>query len=390
MAVKPETIDRLLLSRSLIAPLRFRPANDRFAVAAYVLAAHDAAELAIAAICTEKSVPHISDTRALGLPDYLGALKQHLHPGRDVRARGYISKLNRVRVDLKHHSITPDKEQWGNVAETVFEHISAWCTEYLKVDYGELDAADLIHSQMVRDKLLLARKCLREGQFKDCLETLAQVIDQSSLEVLPIGIHVPAGYADAETALTLSAYGIDPGRYLALQRLLPKCATFFGAGPCRWEKREYGHEANWKQPNAEFAYAETVNLLTRLQGATPYPTPYRYEDVFKDVLIIKKDAPNVTVLRWSWPDGWVVSDEQPRFTVGDRIECRAFGSFMDVPKIPDPEQCTRDPEDSLQVVAKDVQHCDKLKDEGMPPSIVFAREDVEITAEPWYEEDYKE
>ena len=47
MAVKRETIDRLLLSRSLIAALRFNRANDRFAVASHLLAAHDAAELAV-------------------------------------------------------------------------------------------------------------------------------------------------------------------------------------------------------------------------------------------------------------------------------------------------------------------------------------------------------
>src|ERR1700674_1777532 len=95
MIATPETIDRLLLSRSLIAPLRFRPASDRFAVAAHVLAAHDAAELAIAAICTETSVPSISDTRTMGLADYLGALKEHRHPGKDVRGRDYVAKLNR-------------------------------------------------------------------------------------------------------------------------------------------------------------------------------------------------------------------------------------------------------------------------------------------------------
>src|SRR5260370_17157054 len=107
MIVRPETIDRLLLSRSLIAPLRFKPANDRFAVAAHVLAAHDAAELAIAAVCTEKSVPNIHDNRAMPLPDYLGALKQHHHPSRDVSVRDYVSNLNPITLHLNHHAIPP-------------------------------------------------------------------------------------------------------------------------------------------------------------------------------------------------------------------------------------------------------------------------------------------
>ncbi len=98
MTVRPDIVDRLLLSRSLIGPLRFKSASDRFAVAAHVLAAHDAAELAIAAICTENSVPNISDTRALGLPDYLGALKAHLHPNREVKGRDKIKELKEGKL----------------------------------------------------------------------------------------------------------------------------------------------------------------------------------------------------------------------------------------------------------------------------------------------------
>lgn len=256
------------------------------------------------------------------------------------------------------------------------------CQEYLKIDYAELDAADLISSESVRETVHAARKCLREDQFKECLEKLAEAITQSRFDLFPTGLHVVAGHADADTALTLSAYGVDPGRYIALQRLLPKTASIFEFNP-HWEKRKYGHEANWTRPNAEFAYEETVNLLTRLQQANPYPTPYLYDDAFKDVLIVKKDAPKVRVLRWSFPDGWQVSNEEPRFAAGDRIECRASGSMLDVSQIADPEQCTGDPEDSLRVVAMDVQYCDKLKDEGMPQTIVFDRDDVEITGEPW-------
>lgn len=380
--MRPDTVDRLLLSRSLIAPLRFRPANDRFAVAAHILAAHDAAELAIATICTALSVANISDNRPPGLPDYLGRLKEFIHPDKEVAGRDYIGKLNRVRVDLKHHGITPDKEQWSNVAEIVFGYISVWCEEYLTVNYGALDAAELIRSERVRGIVRLARKLLESGHCQQCFETLAKALDSAPLELFPIGVHVPVGHADADTALALSAYGIDPGRYLALQRLMPRNGTLFAFEPY-WEKRKYGHKGNWTQENAEFAYEETVNLLTRLQQANPYPTPYLYGDLFKDVLIVKKDKPKVKVLRWSFPDGWVLTNEQPQFVAGDRIECRAGGSMVDLCETPDPENANVDPEDSLQVVAKDVQHRNELTGDGMPPTLVFERSDVEITGELW-------
>lgn len=383
MTPTPETIDRLLLSRSLIAPLRFKPASDRFAVAAYVLAAHDAAELAIAAICSESAVPNISDTRALGLPDYLGALRQHQHPSVEVPGRDYISKLNRLRVDLKHHGITPDRDQWDDVAQVTFGYISSWCQKYLGIDYAGIDAVDLIHSDFIRKIIRLAHERLQDDKFRECFEKLAEAIAESSLQLFPSGVRVVVGQADAETALTVSAYGVDPGRFLALQRLLPSYA-FFYAEP-HWTKRQYGHEGNWNRPNAEFAYEETVNLLTRLQGATPYPTPFLFEHVFGDVLVVKTNSPEITMLEWGF-DGWAeIEFGAPEFFIGDRITCRARGTNS-MP-IEDPEQCTGNPDRSVFVVAVDPKHPRiNGREPGIPPALVFKRDDVEIDKERLYEE----
>jgi len=379
MAPKSETVDRLLLSRSLIGPLRFKPANDRFAVAAHVLAAHDAAELAIAAICTELSVPGITDMRALGLPDYMVKLKEHLHPTRDVSARDYVNKLNRVRVDLKHHGITPDKDQWATVAEKIFGHISTWCQRYLTLDYAELDAADLIRAESIRNLIHLSRSCMRQGHFRDCLEHLAEAISKASVELFPIGVHVNVGDADADTALALSGYGVDPARFIVLQRLLPTYTNLWLLGiddAPQWKKTRYGHKANWTKRNAEFAYEETINLLTRLQEANPYPTPYLYDDVFRNVLVVKRNSPDVTVMRWSL-DGWYNPQDYrpPMFAVGERIECRARGTNG---VVLDPADCDEDPETCKLVVAMDAV-CDKYPAvDGMHPTLIFQREDVEI------------
>lgn len=380
-SIKHETVDRLLLSRSLIAPLRFKPATDRFAVAAHILAAHDAAELSIAAVCSETSVPNLSDTRALGLPDYLGALKQHRHPSRDVSGRDYIGKLNRVRVDLKHHGITPDKDQWGAVAEVVFGHISSWCKEYLNIDYAALDAVDLISADSIRDLVRSAREKLNQDKFKECLETLAEAISRSGLELFPTGVHVVTGNADAETALTVSAYGIDPGRFLALQRLLPSYDWMLLSEP-HWTKRQYGHEGNWNGPNAEFAYEETINLLTRLQSATPYPTPFLYENMYRDVIVVKKDSPEVVVYEWGF-DGYAQLEfGAPVFAAGDRIKCLARGAHV-LPENPD--ECSGDPEHATYVVATAPEHpLIANLGHGLPPVLIFEREDIEIEKEALY------
>jgi hypothetical protein len=341
-----------------------------------VLAAHDAAELAIAAICSEVRVPDISDKNAPALPEYLRKLKGHAHSGVDVTAQDYITKLNSVRVSLKHHGITPDINQWGGVAEKVFGHIAEWCLKYLRINYAEVDAGDLIQAKSIRDLLNISRSCLQQEQFKECLENLAQAIIMSSLELPPIGVHVTVGRADADTALALSGYGVDPGKFIALQRLLPSGAGMYGLGLTpQWKKTDYGHKANWTRQNAEFAYEETINLLTRLQQANPYPAPLLFDDVFETDLVVTRDSPEVTVMHWSL-DGWYVREEYGlSFFAGDRIRCKARGaSNANI----EPAECTEDPENSKFVVAINAE-CNKVTaDGGILPTLIFRREDVEI------------
>jgi hypothetical protein len=379
MTVKPETVDRLLLSKALIAPLRFKPASDRFGVAQHVLAAHDAAELAIAAICSELAVPDISDKNAPVLVEYLRKLKGHSHPGVDVSAHDYVTKLNNVRVSLKHHGITPDPNQWGGVAEKMFGHISTWCHKYLTLNYAELDASDLIRAVSIRELVRLSHSHLRQGQFKECLEILASAIAKSGSELFPRGVHVTVGHADADTALELSGYGVDPARFIVLQRLLPFCTdfpVFKDENKPQWKKTQYGHKANWTKQNAEFAYDETINLLTRLQHANPYPTPYLYEDVFESELVVTRDSPEVTVMSRSL-DEWYVREEYGlSFAAGERIRCRARGAAST--NITDPAECTEDPENSRFVVAMNPASDKIIATDGVPLTLVFRREDVEI------------
>src|ERR1035438_4136880 len=55
MPLKPEVLDRLLLSKLFLEKIRFQPVavHDRHTLAANIIAAHDAAELAIAGVCDQ-------------------------------------------------------------------------------------------------------------------------------------------------------------------------------------------------------------------------------------------------------------------------------------------------------------------------------------------------
>ena len=83
-------MERLLVSKSLLGKIRFQPAAepDHVSLASQLLAAHDAAELALAAISDQLNKLPPKDKHYL--MDYFEPLKE-LHPGREVFAKEYFS-----------------------------------------------------------------------------------------------------------------------------------------------------------------------------------------------------------------------------------------------------------------------------------------------------------
>src|ERR1019366_6914097 len=117
MPLKSEVLDRMLLSKSFLEKIRFQPvaAHDRHTLAANILAAHDAAELAIAGICDQLGcLPQKGNSY---LMDYFASYKTAR--GADLYAIGYFRNLNSTRNSLKHNGLFPDAKQWSRVGETV-------------------------------------------------------------------------------------------------------------------------------------------------------------------------------------------------------------------------------------------------------------------------------
>jgi hypothetical protein len=113
-------LERLLLSRALLDGIRFPSVADpdRLFVAKQIITAHDAAELALAAIAQHLNALPAKDK--CYLMDYFEPMRE-LYPGEDVPGRSYFSQLNRVRVDIKHLGIFPDPKQWVRTGERVWE-----------------------------------------------------------------------------------------------------------------------------------------------------------------------------------------------------------------------------------------------------------------------------
>src|SRR4051794_26726766 len=97
MRLKAEVLERLLLCKSFLERIRFQPVavHDRHTLASNLIAAHDASELALAAICDQLGCLPGGHSY---LMDYFDPLKKSQHPTHDVYAKEYFRNLNSARA----------------------------------------------------------------------------------------------------------------------------------------------------------------------------------------------------------------------------------------------------------------------------------------------------
>jgi hypothetical protein len=273
MQIKPAVLDRLLLSKSFLERIRFQPAavQDRYTLAASIIAAHDAAELAIAAICDQREC--LPRKGISYLMDYFEPLKAAVHPDRDVLAKEYFRSLNTARNVLKHQGLFPDAQQWARAGESVFQYIVQWCRDYLGVSLPDLDEAALIWDEDVRRLYDDAKRSAGECDFKAALEKLSMALSRV-FEINPALHGFEAGLARTEDAIRVAGFGVHGNDFLSLQKFLPYVSRWGrDVNVPRWKQSEYGHPGNWDKHNVAFCLSRFVDVAIKLQGARWIPSP---------------------------------------------------------------------------------------------------------------------
>jgi hypothetical protein len=164
MSLSQDVVDRLLVAKGLLAKIRFTPVAhpDRISLSQSILAAHDAAELASAAVARHLNcLPALQKTY---LMDILSAIQKV--PGAVIAGRDYFSQLNSVRNSLKHQGIFPDPQQWYRVGERTYDYVSEWCQRNLGLSLDELDESALIANQEVKEFYAKAIEAFQRSSIK--------------------------------------------------------------------------------------------------------------------------------------------------------------------------------------------------------------------------------
>lgn len=168
MNLRKEVVDRLLLSKSLLRRIRIHPVAepDRHLLATHLLTAHDAAEIALAAIADERGTLATKDNYYL--MQLIGSLKQ-LHSSEEVAGRDYFRQLNQARNGVRYYGNFPDPKQWARVGETVYGYVCVWCEKYLSVSLDELDESALLTSKEVKHYFACAKQAMAEQKYEQVL-----------------------------------------------------------------------------------------------------------------------------------------------------------------------------------------------------------------------------
>jgi hypothetical protein len=270
VSLKPGVLDRLLLSKSFLDRIRFQPiaVHERQTLAATLIAAHDAAELAIAAIASQlESLPKNKGNSYL--MDYFDPIETKT--GVSVHAKDYFSQLNRVRNNLKHEGLYPDSRQWSRVAEFVYQHVTKWCQDFLAIRFGDLNESALLHDETAKRLYDEARQSAAEKDFESALEKIAVALsivfgENAALRGLTVGI------PRSDDAIRLSGFGVHANDFLALQQFLPRVETYGkDAGVPIWKQSEFGHPGNWTGQTVDFCLRTFVDVATKIQGARWIP-----------------------------------------------------------------------------------------------------------------------
>lgn len=256
-ALAPHVLDRLLLCKFL---LRYEqpevaPTSDARFIATRILSAHDASEMALAAIADHLGVQLPAGDVHFSV--YLDKIQSHLN--KSLPNREFFRQLNLARNLLKHSGVHPRPEQFLRVTENTYNYISEWLEEFVGITLAEVDEALLIQNEIVRSCFEKARERTESGDPKSALENLAiamSILFENSAGLWTIG---PSDRS-VENAIRLAGLGVRLNEYLALQHLVPEVLGSGENATVKWNQNEFGHPGNWNTNNAEFCLRSFVEL----------------------------------------------------------------------------------------------------------------------------------
>ena len=286
-------IKKILLARYLhqLAVRELKSTGEMMAFAGVNLL-HDGLEAFLLGVAEHVNAKIAANTR---FDQYLDLIDANISPKQPLPFRSKLLRLNRIRVDSKHHAIRPDP---GDVAELLpalrdfFEQVT---DAVLHLNFATISLVDLLEDGKTKEALKNAERELENGSYADCLLNCRKAIYleiEKDYDIAPFGkdkgplttYYLRASsrapvYARTEAYIEqnvkdpidyivlgrnelnahLNEIGVDLTVFWNVWRLTP--AVYFMKDLDRWAVKKTFERVKDKKGDAEYVFAAVVDIV---------------------------------------------------------------------------------------------------------------------------------
>lgn len=141
---------------------------------AAILTFHDSVELFLHLSCDELKVP---TKKGIQFADYWVTLKGKLPNGMSLGHEREMDRLNRLRVDLKHHYIPIAESEIVRARVNITNLFEEYTPIIFGVNFDKISMTDSVQHALAREYLNQATTFMEQGKFGDALFKLAVAFD---------------------------------------------------------------------------------------------------------------------------------------------------------------------------------------------------------------------
>lgn len=133
-----------------------------------VLSFHDSVELFLQLSLEKLDINKTSQS----FMDYWDIIDKNLK-GKKLSQKESTKKLNRARVDLKHHGIIPSKLDIESFRATTYAFFNENCPVIFHINFDNISLIDIIKFKRPRGLLKQAKSNFEKGLIDECIQSLA-------------------------------------------------------------------------------------------------------------------------------------------------------------------------------------------------------------------------
>jgi hypothetical protein len=168
-----ETIRRVNLARHLLelGSGCIRTKNDLHLFAAVNLV-QDAVEAFLIALADHLSLAFDQNTK---FDRYFVIIDEKIAP-KTLPFKAKLLRLNRVRIDSKHHGIQPAREECERLVASAREFLDEASIEHFGAPFATISAIDLLEDRDSKQQMLAAKTALEAHDFENCVVSCRKAI----------------------------------------------------------------------------------------------------------------------------------------------------------------------------------------------------------------------